>query len=357
MKRPSTSLARRVRSHRETLGARAFTLVEMLVVITIIGILAGLTIPAVMMGVRHATNASVAMQMTELERACQAYKEKFGEYPPDFTGLDSSIPAVVQASRQAILQHLSNLFPRYQPASWNALATDVQNGWNLDINKASPSVALTFFLGGKPDWVLDNNGDPIPPGAPGFNETKPVKGFLGFSANQAAPFDNSPSRTGKFFEFDLTSLRCPVTAGTSGGIIMWPTKACDKNRPNTIVYFRADNGNYFCNGSNTTSQQALLKNCGFVYPAADSNLTTNYNFVTVNGIQTRLITWINSSSIQIICAGRDIAYSPLLNNRQTTPADPASDSPLKFPSGENYSANTFDDITNFSGGKLEDKIP
>jgi hypothetical protein len=31
--------------------------------------------------------------------------------------------------------------------------------------------------------------------------------------------------------------------------------------------------------------------------------------------------------------------------------------PLLFPSGDNYAPNTYDDITNFSNGTLEDQIP
>jgi hypothetical protein len=31
--------------------------------------------------------------------------------------------------------------------------------------------------------------------------------------------------------------------------------------------------------------------------------------------------------------------------------------PLKYPTGENYVENTYDEITNFSGGTLEDAIP
>ena len=63
---------------------RGFTLVEMLVVITIIGILAGLAIPAVIVARNRAKITAVAMDIKQLEMACQHYKEKFGEYPPDF---------------------------------------------------------------------------------------------------------------------------------------------------------------------------------------------------------------------------------------------------------------------------------
>ncbi len=71
--------------------AAGFTLVEMLVVITIIGILAGLVIPAVVVAMRKAKEATIVMEISQLDMALKAYKEKFGEYPPDFAGLDGSL--------------------------------------------------------------------------------------------------------------------------------------------------------------------------------------------------------------------------------------------------------------------------
>ena len=69
------------------MSRKAFTLVELLVVITIIGILTGLVTAAAVAARRRAKIATVVMEVKQLESACQAYKEKFGEYPPDFCGL------------------------------------------------------------------------------------------------------------------------------------------------------------------------------------------------------------------------------------------------------------------------------
>ena len=65
----------------------AFTLVEMLVVIAIIGILAGLLIPAVVSATGHAKEAVIVSELSQLDAACKAYQEKYGEFPPDFAGL------------------------------------------------------------------------------------------------------------------------------------------------------------------------------------------------------------------------------------------------------------------------------
>ncbi|MCE5269337.1 MAG: prepilin-type N-terminal cleavage/methylation domain-containing protein, partial [Planctomycetaceae bacterium] len=280
MKRPSHMLppcAARTRA--------AFTLVEMLVVIVIIGILAGLTIPAVMYAVGHAKEATIYAQLNQLESACQMYKEKFGEYPPDFTGLDTSIypAAVVQASQQAILRHLAAAFPQYKPGistgtptyDWPGFRLDVLNGWQLDVNNLTPMGALTFFLGGQPDWLADLTGDPSDITLPNGTKVlpaKPVKGFLGFSADPTNPFASaavSPSRVSPFFDFDLGCLNDFVGgAGLPGGIAVWPSKACNRSKNCAIVYFRAANGSYLCEGSADT-----VKSCGAVYAAADTRLS------------------------------------------------------------------------------------
>src|SRR6185312_15657583 len=66
---------------------RGFTLVELLVVITIIGVLAGFTIP-VLRGVKIRQYESHATaEMKQLETAIESYKTAYGFYPPSNPGL------------------------------------------------------------------------------------------------------------------------------------------------------------------------------------------------------------------------------------------------------------------------------
>ena len=60
----------------------AFTLVELLVVIGIITILAGLLTPAIMGAMRKAHEASTVNTIHQVELAAQAFMNDFGEYPP-----------------------------------------------------------------------------------------------------------------------------------------------------------------------------------------------------------------------------------------------------------------------------------
>ena len=66
----------------ETRNARGFTLIELLVVISIIGVLAGFTIP-VLMSVKRQQYIKVARaELEQLQTALENYKAKYGVYPP-----------------------------------------------------------------------------------------------------------------------------------------------------------------------------------------------------------------------------------------------------------------------------------
>lgn len=62
---------------------RAFTLIELLAVIVIIGILAGLSVGVAGLVSRRSKESRVKAELVRLETAIRAYKARFGFYPPD----------------------------------------------------------------------------------------------------------------------------------------------------------------------------------------------------------------------------------------------------------------------------------
>ncbi len=280
-----------------------FTLVELLVVITIIGILAGIAIPAVMAALRAVNKGVVKNDIHQLEAACLAYKAKYGEFPPDGTDAD------------AVTRHVRKVFPHYTGAAPTGL---------------TPFNSLTFWLGG----IWDG--------------TK--KQFIGFSADPTDPFNpNTASRTAPFFEFDpsrtdWSTASSYIKVGTTDitkAIRYWPPKT-DGNKPaGAVAYFRADDGAYLANGKTKRVQDTDSK---FVLAAQDSWLTT----VAANPI------WINPKTFQIFSSGLGGKYGF---------ANPGNTDRINFPSGETkfggsaYDEETYDDITNFSDGTLEDSMP
>ncbi len=148
-----------------------------------------------------AWNARMKIEVMSLDQALNAYKEQFGEYPPD--GGD---PA-------AVTRHLARAFPQTKDAP--PITVD-------------PSTALAFWLGGVPE---------VDPGT-----GRPTGCLCGFSTNPLHPFENNkiqPRRIGPFFSFD--SSRLPAGTYTfypANGLSADPAS----NQP--LVYFAARSGTY-----------------------------------------------------------------------------------------------------------------
>ncbi len=173
--------------HRSPPTRRAFTLIELLTVVVIIGILAGMVTAAAIRVRGTVRKASHALELKRLEAAIHAYKERFGEFPPEST--------------DGLQRHVRKAFPRSTANAPGGLDS---------------STALTYWLGG-----INQGGE-----------------YVGFSANPMNPFEGGgASRIGPFFEFDPARLR--------DGRYYPTVEAAQSNNPNQAIhYHRAQNGAY-----------------------------------------------------------------------------------------------------------------
>lgn len=332
------------RGPRSPVRRRAFTLIEMLTVVVIIGILASLITGAVIAARRAARIAIVAVELNQLDAALKAYKQKYGEYPPDCAGVGPKNPDDVRIpARQAVFRHLTRAYPRYTPPgsydtpantdmTWVKFSLTIYRNYGLDINRLDPSAALVFWLGGLPRGVGS-------------------KELIGFSANPRDPFDvgdgkNRGSRQAPLFEFKQDRLNfddkgvCryfPDTGGTGA------------NAP--YVYFRATNGIYGLRAP----KGGYVKHPGFYLGNPDDHPHPEWGS-TGPCLDTRRprqspdptgadFEWINGDTFQIRAAGLDGKFG----------------SGVMYPSGEDYVQGndeaTFDDQTDFSeGGTLEKRM-
>ena len=93
-------LYRRVRDTREA-PAAGFTLIELMVVIVILGILAGLVVPRITEKPEEARRVKAELQMQEISSALKEFKIDNGFYPSTEQGLQALVekPAVGQTPR------------------------------------------------------------------------------------------------------------------------------------------------------------------------------------------------------------------------------------------------------------------
>jgi prepilin-type N-terminal cleavage/methylation domain-containing protein len=107
---------------------RAFTLVELLVVVVIIGILSSLVTVGVMSAVQAAKRSKIAMEMHQISLALETYKNKFGEYPPDLW------------DKTAVVRHVKKRWPRFQLPTNSPPSTDIIDYQYWAIMKAISNV-------------------------------------------------------------------------------------------------------------------------------------------------------------------------------------------------------------------------
>jgi general secretion pathway protein G len=78
---------------RERFGSQGFTLIEIMVVLVILGILAGLIVPRIIGRPDEARRMKAKIQIQSLETALQLYKLDTGNYPSTEQGLQALVEA------------------------------------------------------------------------------------------------------------------------------------------------------------------------------------------------------------------------------------------------------------------------
>jgi general secretion pathway protein G len=141
---------------------RAFTMIELLIVIVVLTLLVGMLLPAVKRAYNRAEEAAVAAEMNSIEIALAAFKNRYGAYPPSRVVIaedgDYSVanlgPTMVKLAPRS-LGYLRRFWPRMK-LSTDGSKPAIPGGWydvNGDHIKNKPYVVdgrecLVVFLGG-----------------------------------------------------------------------------------------------------------------------------------------------------------------------------------------------------------------
>ncbi len=300
---------------------RGFTLVEMLVVLGIIAVLIALLMPAVMSAINSARRAAIGVEIKSLADAVEAYKQKHGDYPPNFR------------QYPVFLRHVRKCYPKIDPAHLN-LAIQVAWG-NTALNTGNPPALTDIPIIDEGEslvlWLYLTDNDPRQP----FKWALPAN-------NTVATVLISGTSQEKLFPFKEDRL-------ISEDGDRFPAYRALYSKDTFYIYIDSRAYQYFAVDFTNTAYRAYADGRN-----VDNYYVRPYWSETVASTDTSLplrlqFKPVNPTAFQILCAGQDGEFG----------LDPATPQIKFFPGGGGpYHAGDRDNMTNFTEGRrLEDFIP
>jgi prepilin-type N-terminal cleavage/methylation domain-containing protein len=151
---------------RTRLPPGGFTLVEVLVVITIIGILAALITVAAVGALKHTRRATIKSEIEQIDAAFEQLKNKYDEYPPN---CQMATPADPIFEHNYLRRYMKKVAPRHREP--DALMVNLIGPSTDAIHfprgakpyGIRPSEAIVFWLGGfsdDPNYPISGKGGP-----------------------------------------------------------------------------------------------------------------------------------------------------------------------------------------------------
>jgi prepilin-type N-terminal cleavage/methylation domain-containing protein len=247
---------RKSRSAKQsTSNHTGFTLVEVLVAISIIAILVALILPAIGGARVTVQNTAVRVELTSLEKALSDFRTQFGEEPPsrvllfetgagwttpisaDITPFNGPVIPAADAERlRAItLGKLAKFWRQFDFAA----DRDINNDGTVQAANTplllTGAECLTFFLGG---MAVRDAVDPSRVAMTGFAANAANPFYAGTGSPVTLTSRDTSTRTGPFHEFDVIRL----IDIDGDGMREYCDDLPDPSTP--ILYLKAKNGRY-----------------------------------------------------------------------------------------------------------------
>ncbi len=223
-------MIKRMNNQRSESHRSGFTLVELLVVITIIAAIAGLTIPAVGVVIKSVRQSAMKAEISNIEQAIDAYNNKYNDYPPDFSDWNIvkrhylKIFPDIANSELNLLFALCDTFPDNDPTA----VPPTSPAPTYDPFVMDRAEALVWSLGGfssDPQYPFTGSGGPLelPPSILIDGTATPT------NPNIASHYQYRAIRNSPFIDFEPKRLLLRATSSTNGPSYVSGSGAYDRN--------------------------------------------------------------------------------------------------------------------------------
>ena len=345
---------------------RAFTLTELLVVITIIAILTSLITVAAVSAMKRANQARITLEIQQLSSAIEQFRNDMGAYPPNGvspTSMTNNAGILLVNINVADFNRMFNqAFPRHQEPDFliaglagGAVGGGVGTGTAVLAQGMNGAEALVFWLGGfskDPKYPISGPGGPSFENAVGvFEDLEGRNRTFEFDLGRLGPRDangNFDTTVGRVIAYgvDFNNDGDTNDAGESRLINMWRYTPSGSVQP--LAYFDASRHR----AQVQTPANTFVVDYDPWFGQLSANITDSlFALKRLNETNLDRFEFVNQGKFQILHCGLDDVWG---NFASAFSLVETSGNPILFPEGP-FIGDIADTLSNFSTGTLEDE--